>query len=406
MRQARRLVVLAALVALAACSTPQTTSVRAARSIAFGTLVSPPERSADEARAGVSAAMVELSWEQAEPAEGTFDDRYLRSVRADVDTLRATDRTITLGLGLHHAPEWVLALPGGRFVDENGDSSEEANLVFAQRSRNAAEHYLAHVAAVLDPSLVDDVRLTSGGVAEVLYPGGGHYWAFDDNARGGADLPASMPPNPLPGWRPGQPGPDESQVREWADWYVGALDDVVVWQLSTLTALGFNGGYEVLTPGVGVRPGEYATAIRDGLPAGLLGAGAAWQVFYERLPRRPDLTVYVSSVADGSGGNDVCRAEDQGVPLDSSEVEGWSAVRWQARLAGEYGYALSGENPGWRQSPALDRSYVDVSAGGMMAAALAQARACGFRSFLWAHAEQLWDGTVPFEEYAARIAGA
>jgi hypothetical protein len=195
-------------------------------------------------------------------------------------------------------------------------------------------------------------------------------------------------------------------VREWADWYVGALDDVVVWQLSTLTALGFNGGYEVLTPGVGVRPGEYATAIRDGLPAGLLGAGAAWQVFYERLPRRPDLTVYVSSVADGSGGNDVCRAEDQGVPLDSSEVEGWSAVRWQARLAGEYGYALSGENPGWRQSPALDRSYVDVSAGGMMAAALAQARACGFRSFLWAHAEQLWDGTVPFEEYAARIAGA
>jgi hypothetical protein len=41
-----------------------------------------------------------------------------------------------------------------------------------------------------------------------------------------------------------------------------------------------------------------------------------------------------------------------------------------------------------------------------MAAALAQARGCGFRSFYWAHAEQLWDGTVPFEVYAARIAGA
>ncbi|MCW0211867.1 MAG: hypothetical protein OJJ54_00750 [Pseudonocardia sp.] len=405
----RRLLALAALLVpvlvSAACSAPQTTAVPAARSMVYGTLVSSAERSAQEEQAGVTAAMVELSWARAEPAEGRFDEDYLGSVRADVDALRATGRSITLGLGLHQSAPWVAQLPGARFVDENGDVSDEVNLVFSQRTRAAAEQYVAKVAQVLDLSSVDDVRLTSGGLPEVLYPGGGNYWAFDENAQGGPDLPASMPPNPLPGWRPGAGGADETQVREWADWYVGALDDVVVWQIGMLSGLGFSGRYEILTPGVGVRPGEYSAAIRDGLPQGLLGGGAAWQQFYERLPRRPDVTVYVSSVADGSGDDDLCRPEDRAVALDSSEVRNWSAARWQARLAQEYGYPVAGENPGWHQSDALDRSYVDTSDSGMMARALAQARACGFRSFYWAHAEQLWDGTVPFAEYAARIAG-
>ena len=41
----------------------------------------------------------------------------------------------------------------------------------------------------------------------------------------------------------------------------------------------------------------------------------------------------------------------------------------------------------------------------MMAAAVAQARSCGFTAFYWAHDVRLWDGTIPFSTYAAAIAG-
>jgi hypothetical protein len=65
---------------------------------------------------------------------------------------------------------------------------------------------------------------------------------------------------------------------------------------------------------------------------------------------------------------------------------------------------VAGENPGWGQSAELDETYVDLSDRGMMATAVRQARSCGFWSFYWAHAEQLWDGTVPFDAYAELIA--
>ena len=370
----------------------------------FGTLVSRPEHAADEMRAGVSAAMVELSWAQAEPRPGQFDLDYLNSVRGQVDTLRAAGRSIALGLGMHATPDWVSALPDARFVDQDGNVSNEVNLVFAQNARTAAEGYLAQLATQLDLSKFDAIRLTSGGSPEVLYPGGSRYWAFDRHAQTGDGLPPSMPPNPLPGWRPGTPGADPAQVRSWADWYVKALDDVVTWQIGALGKLGFHGRYEIVTPGVGVQPRAYDRAVQSGLPPGLLGSGAAWQVFYAGLPRRPDVVAYVSSVADSSGGDDDCQPGDDAVALDAVAPASWSATRWIATLARRSGFAVSGENPGWHQSNVLDARYVDVSDTGMMAAAVRQARSCGLDTFYWAHDTQLWDGTVPFDRYAQLIA--
>lgn len=371
----------------------------------FGTLVSLPDRAGDEARAGVSAAMVELSWEQAEPAPGRFDLDYLKSVRGQIDTLRAAGRPVALGLGLHATPGWVLALPDARFVDQDGNTSTEANFVFAQNVRAAAEDYFAQLAARLDLSALDAIRLTSGGSPEVLYPGGGRYWAFDKHAQTGDGLPPSMPPNPLPGWRPRAAGPDEGQVRGWADWYVGALDNVVTWQIDAFGRLGFHGRYEVLTPGLGVQPRDYDRAVRAGLPQGLLGLGVAWHVFYAGLPRRPDVVGYVSSVADGSGGDDDCQPGDDAVPLDAAAPASWSSIRWVVTLARRNGFAVAGENPGWRQTSTLDARYVDPSDTGMMAAAVRQARSCGLATFYWAHDAQLWDGTVPFARYA-ELAGS
>ncbi|MBN9102586.1 MAG: beta-galactosidase [Pseudonocardia sp.] len=395
---------LVAVLALGGCSLLGQAAAAPAGEPVFGTLVTEPDHVEDEVRAGVTGTMVELSWAQAEPAPGRFDEDYLGSVRTEVDTLRAAGRPVSLGLGLHATPDWVLALPDARFVNQDGAVSAEANLVFAQDARVAAEGYLSEVARQLDLAGVAAVRLTSGGSPEVLYPGGG-YWAFDRHAQTGAGLPPSMPPNPLPGWRPGTPGPDPGRVRAWADWYVGALADVVGWQLDTLGRLGFRGSYEVVTPGVGVQPGDYDRAVREGLPSGLLGSGAAWQVLYAALPRRSDLLAYVSSVADGSGGDDGCRADDvaalDGAPDGTTTA--WSATRWIAAVARRNGFGVAGENPGWHQSDALDALYVDTSGTGMMAAAVRQARSCGLVAFYWAHDAQLWDGTVPFRRYAELV---
>jgi hypothetical protein len=361
---------------------------------AFGTLLPVLEVIDEEAGAGVSAAVVELGWGRFEPEDGEFDEDFIESVRSEIDALRAAGRTVTLDLAIHYAPDWLLDEPDSRLVDDQGNTGDGPNLIFNQRVRDAAMDYFRHVAVGLD---LDE---------EVFYPSNGHYWAFDDNAQNGPDLPPSMEPNPAPGWRPGTGDLSPEQVREWADWYVGALDDVVEWQMNVWTSLGFRNSFEVLTPGSGVRPRQYEEAIREGLPPGLLGAGGAWHVFYSRLPRDPRIIAYVSSVADRSGGNDSCTPEDGSVALDSPSAESWSATRWISRVAREYGYPVSGENPGSGQPGSFGDYYGDLSPRGMMASAVRQARDCGFDTFYWAHDRQLWDGTVPFEAYAEHVAAS
>jgi len=395
-------VIALAMVALTGCAADTGPDADTGRPV-FGTLVSLPEHSTDEARAGVRAAMVELSWKQFEPSPGQFDQDYIRSMQARVESLQSTGRTITLGLGMHDPPAWLLALPDSRFVDQSGEVSAEPNLVFNQQLRAEAQRYLGQVAAEFDLGDMEAIRLTSGGNSEVLYPSGGNYWAFDQNAQNGENLPPSMAPNPAPGWRPGDEGLTDAQVRQWADWYIGALADVVAWQINVLSQLGYHGRYQVVTPGSGVQPSDYEEALHQRLPPGLLGQGAAWQVFYRGLPRRADIVAYISSVADGSGGDDSCTLDDRMVALTAPETDRWSATRWISRLADEYGFGKSGENPGWHHPVSLDQSYRDLSSRGMMAAAVRQARSCGFESFYWAHDDQLWDGTVSFGHYAGYI---
>lgn len=371
----------------------------------FGTLLTMSDTAAEEARAGVTAAMVEVGWRRVEPREGQFDDEFIQSLRGHIARLRGDGRTVTLDLAIHYAPAWILDVPDGRLVDDEGNVADGPNMIFNQRVRDSVESYLRHVAAGVDLSQVDAIRLSAGWYAEVFYPDSGHYWAFDRNAQNGPDLPRSLPPNPLPGWRPGTGKLSIAEVRGWADWYVGALADVVNWQVDLWTELGYRHAFEVLTPGSGVRPRQYEQAVAQGLPPGLLGAGGAWDVFYARLPRDPRIVGYVSSVADNSGGNDSCTPSDGSVPLDSREAESWSATRWIARVARANGFAVSGENPGWGQPGSFGRYYTDPSPDGMMARAVRQARSCGFQTLYWAHDRQLWDGTIPFAAYARHVAG-
>jgi hypothetical protein len=249
------------------------------------------------------------------------------------------------------------------------------------------------------------VRLTSGGDDEMLYPPGGTFWAFENSALTGHDLPPTVARDPYPGWRPGDPGLSPAQIDRWVNWYVRGLDDVTAWQMHLLAGLGFSGYYQLVTPGSGTRPDVLSQVEHMNLPNdGTTGVGAVWDRYYSMLPDKTRVVAYVSSVGDESGRDDACQAGDDGVPLPSPEMDTWSATRWISRVAAANGLLVAGENAGYQMPSGLDSHYVDRSSTGMMADSIRQATSCHFQVFYWAHDVNLWDGTIPFSLYLRDIA--
>jgi len=106
-------------------------------------------------------------------------------------------------------------------------------------------------------------------------------------------------------------------------------------------------------------------------------------------------------MADGSGDNGGCTPADSSVPLLSDTSSGWSAARWFSRIADEYGFGKSGENPGYAAKGAQPAAYRDTSSNGMMAITMRQAKSCGFRSIYWAHDADLWNNTASLSRLVA-----
>ena len=386
---------------------PWTSSPQAgSQPVIFGTLDTRPGTATAEDRAGVTMAMFELNWASFEPSQGAVSSAYLATMQSELADYQAAGQRVTLGLGLQNPPSWVFSLPDSTYTDQNGATSTEADFVFSQAVRSAAASYLSLVAASLPMSNFWAIRLTSGGDAEMLYPGGGTYWAFSQAALTGSGLASGMTRNPYPNWRPGNGGLSQAQIRSWVSWYVGGLDNVTNWQMQTLSSLGFTGYYETVTPGSGTRPSYLAQTEQQNLSNdGTTGVGAVWDLYYAQLPNKTNVMAYISSVADQSGGNDSCQPSDASLSLTDNTMDSWSATRWISRIAHQYGLAVGGENPGYRMPASLDFVYTNTSSAGVMAAALQQARSCGFTVFYWAHDVHLWDGTIPFSKYASMITG-
>lgn len=367
---------------------------------ALGTLGTTPEKASAEYAAGVGTAMMEISWRSWEPQDGVFNASYESYIKSRLALLRASGMKVTLGLGLHFTPDWVRNMPNGRFVNQNGSVSSEANMVFNAAVRAQATQFLDRVGRVLDLSQVDAVRITSGSRSELLFPSGNTYWAFDANAQNGADRPATIAPNPFPGWKPGTAGLTAAQAKQWGLWYVDALADAGRWQMQTMRGAGFTGTFQILTPGVGVYARKIDVLAAQNLPSSPLGVGALWdRVYADLYAADPNIAAMVSSMADGSGGNDLCTAGDRAIPLTDMAVTTWGGTRWISRIADQYGIAKVGENPGY--SAASAAKYTDLSDNGYMATAMRQGASCGFGTVFWAHDNKFWDGTVPFSAWAA-----
>ena len=389
--------------ALAATTTPH--AAAATSPIIYGTLDTQTSTAATEDKAGVTMAMLELNWSSFEPSNGKVSASYVATVKSELAAYQAAGMKVTLGLGMHFTPSWVFSLANSKYADQNGNTSTEADFVFSQAVRNAAATYMSLVNQNLPLSSFWAIRLTSGGDPEMLYPGGGTYWAFNNAARTGTGLPSGMTANPNPTWKPGTSGLTQAQIDNWVNWYIGGLANVTTWQMTTLSKLGFTGYYETVTPGSGTRPDGLARTEAANLSNdGTTGVGAVWDRYYGMLYKKANVIAYISSVADLSGGDDSCAAADDTTPLTSPAMDSWSATRWISRIAVADQLLIGGENPGYGIPASLNAHYTDTSSAGEMADALRQARTCHFTVYYWAHDVRLHDGTLPFSLYQTMIA--
>jgi len=370
----------------------------------WGTLDTQTNTAATEDQAGVTMAMFEFNWASFEPSNGQFSASYLATMRSELAAYQAAGQRVTLGLGTQDPPSWVFSLANSTYVDQDGNISTEADWVFSAAVRSAAAVYFNKIAA--DFPLTDfwAIRITSGGDPEMLYPGGGTYWAFNPSALSGKGLPAGIKANPFPTWTPGTAGLTPAQITTWVNWYIGGLDNVTNWQMKKLSGLGFTGYYETVTPGSGTRPDDLTQTEQANLSNdGTTGVGAVWNLYYAMLPNKVNVIAYISSVADQSGGNDSCEASDASLPLTDTAMDSWSAPRWISRIAVANSLLVGGENPGYELPSSLDSFYTNTSSAGMMADAIRIAKSCNFTVFYWAHDVHLWDGTLPFSLYTTDI---
>ncbi|HEY3335548.1 MAG TPA: hypothetical protein VGK16_09980 [Candidatus Limnocylindrales bacterium] len=373
-------------------ATPTPTPTPTPAAFLFGTTLTSTARAAGEAASGVAVAHLELGWDLYEPQDGVFSSTYAAQARQRLDALRAAGARVVLGIGLQYPPAWVFTYPDSRYRNQYGRTSGTVNLTFNATLRAKAEQYFDRVAADLGLTSFWAVRVGAGGSVETLFPAewdgttGNAYWAYDANAQ---------QTTPFPGWTPGQTSWNgrpfgTTEVAAWYDWYVGSLASGVAWQIDAYRSRGFTGWAQVLMPGQGVRPADYARAIAGflGGPGDdnrTMGRGAAWDRLVAALPDRSGVVAYVSSMADGSGGDDLCAGTDGTVAPTSPVVSSWSAARWIAYLADRRGMPKMGENPG--------RSDSTSYGAGMLDRAAAQMASCRFQGLLWAHDADLYDPT-------------
>lgn len=404
----------------------------------FGTLETDPARASQEYAAGVRVAMQTISWQDYETADGVFDENYMTDIKSSIRTDLAAGMKVVISPALHYPPNWVMNLPGARYVDQYGIKApptwaggyEEPNFIFSQTMRDRVAQFETHMMDQLasDPEIglknIWAIRYVNGSLGETMYPPNddqhGHtnsYWAFDANAQGKAsDRPATIPASPFPGWVPGertyQGKPfSAAQVQQWYDWYLDAHTDFVNWHTALYRdphGINYQGYLQLQTPGFGARAFEYRDSISDYLdgsqdPNGTVARASVWYKLYPSLANRANVIAYVSSMADGSGNpqDNGCQGREARVDYNTDpQVNDWSAARYITGLADKYGMQKSGENPGLGD-PNLGVPYNLF----MLQTAAVQMVSCNFQGMFWAHDEDLYSKTagVTLREYTTVI---
>ncbi|MFJ9903405.1 beta-galactosidase [Streptomyces sp. NPDC101152] len=392
----------------------------------FGTLQTSPRTARADKAHGMRMAHMTVSWERFEPAPGQVDQHYVAMLERKLRMLRDAGLHVEVGVGLNTPPSWLSSrYPEDAFTDQGGARfTSSPNLVFSQEIRNEVEGYLRRLDQEIGLAKFWAIRIGVNSSGEFTYPppaasarGAMSYWAFDRHAQAsGADpgRPATVPPNPYPGWRPGQltyqGAPfTTSQVSRWYDWYLAALADAVNWQTRLYETLGYHGLMLVLIPGGGFFPSDLSAAVQGHLGqtanGGLISRGAGFFRTIGLVQHRPTVQLVSTALVDGSGTprNNGCQPSDGTVVPDAlapgaeARVRAWSSVRWISRIAAREGFPISGESAGPHVAPYYP---------GVMSEAGRQLRSCGLTGLMWAFDSNLYDGTPgsSLGDYASVIA--
>ena len=323
----------------------------------------------DLAGRGIRVTLVEMSWARAEPQEGIWDEAYFDSVRSQAASMRALGLKPILNFGLHHAPPWLLAKAGARFVNESGaayTASDEANLVFARGLRGHAEQYLGKLFTELGTDWYA-IRVGGGHWGELQYPaqkgadGKWQWWAFDQNA---------LAQSPVPSYRPC--AGSQAQAATFLTWYLDALSEFQNWQVSSVRRY-YAGPIAVLYASWGMRAGDFDKAAS----ANLCGTSSA--EINGEVQRGYDHARHVGAVTDA------------GVAVWGTWAEQPGTISYLAGLADAKGLAKMGENSG---SDDLVK----------MTQTIAAAKQYGLQTLVWIRASETFcacSGYASIDDYTA-----
>ncbi|MEU6880412.1 beta-galactosidase [Streptomyces sp. NPDC046712] len=425
-RHRRHVGILAAVLLVVACVQVPQAQEAGGSHYYFGTLQTMPDKARLERSKGLEVAHLQIEWDEYEPREGEFSQRYLDSVRRELDDFQEAGMLIEASLGLNHPPDWLFDdYEDTAYVNQYGDSlTETPNMVFSQTVREKAQRYVDRVARDIGLENFWAIRVVVSGSGEFTYPTGGpdrddgeekvYYWAYDDNAQSpsGAGRPATIPDNPYPGWEPGERdyrGKEftEQQVREWYAWYLRALADAVNWQVDHYMSLRYDGFMKVLVPGSGYYPRTFERVVDQHLDpaadnARLVALGVGFFMTLGHIDKHPNVEIVSTSLVDGTGDpeNNGCAATDGEVNVldPPPHIQGeWSSMRWISNIARQYGFRLlNGESAG---------THVSDYYPGVMDDAAHQMKSCGLRGLMWAFDSNLYDDTPgsSLADYAAVI---
>ncbi|MHA3702952.1 beta-galactosidase [Jatrophihabitans sp. YIM 134969] len=299
--------------------------------------------------AGVSIGLIEMQWSVAEPAPGVYDTAYLRGIAAAIAAARASGYAVTLNTGIQSAPAWLLAKPGAKFVNQDGQAYSGQlvpNLVFGKNLRTYARAYLTTVFRTLGTDF-NVVRVGGGMYGELSYPYTfdaqnlvtNSYWAFDRNAAKS---------NPVPGWKPGDPSP-HGEAATFLTWYLNALVDYQNWQVKVLRNAGYRGNVAVLYPSYGMRPGDFDKAVATDL------SGTSSAEINGEVQRGYDMARQVGALTDRKA------------IVYGTWGENLAVVTYLAGLAHAKGLKVMAENAGPNSLPVIVAALQNAQANGLAA---------------------------------------
>jgi hypothetical protein len=267
----RRLgLVVAVLLTLGAQVTARPATSHAPVRMFVGSLLTNPANARADARAGLTMAMLQVGWKQAQPVRGRGLSRpYVAELRRAYATYRAAGLAVTLDPGLQYPPDWIFRLDGRstRFIDQYGNvwrggpGEDVPDAVHDPAVRRAERSYLSLLSRALEADSFAAVR--AGGLLDgELHLPPSDYDGHDDDwwSFGAAALDESGGHVYRPGISPDNPMSDAAFLRKYLAAVANYQDFIV-----EATARAFHAAIEVLYPSFGARPGDEQAAVRTGL---------------------------------------------------------------------------------------------------------------------------------------------